>query len=224
MTFSLVGRCAATGAFGAIVSSSSPAVAARCAHARRGVGAACTQNVTDPRLGPALLDRLAAGDDAETALRHVVAREPHADHRQLSVVDASGRVAIHSGVRTLGRHAEALARDCAAAGNLLATDGVPRAMVEAFGDAAREELEERLVRALEAGLAAGGEEGPVRSAGLVVVRDVDWYETDLRVDWHDHPIAELRRILTVWRPQARDYVTRGLDPSAAPSYGVPGDE
>ena len=72
MTFSIVARCAKTGQFGMAVASSSPAVAARCAYARAGVGAAASQNVTDPRLGPAALDRLAAGLDAEAALDAVI--------------------------------------------------------------------------------------------------------------------------------------------------------
>jgi uncharacterized Ntn-hydrolase superfamily protein len=70
---------------------------------------------------------------------------------------------------------------------------------------------------------AGGEAGDERSAGIVVVDRQVWPICDLRVDWHDDPIAELRRVWEVYRPQMRDYLTRALDPSAAPSYGVPGD-
>jgi uncharacterized Ntn-hydrolase superfamily protein len=64
----------------------------------------------------------------------------------------------------------------------------------------------------------------VHSAGLSVVREVPWRETDLRVDWSDQPIADLRALVDLWLPQRDDYVTRALDPTAAPSYGVPGDE
>ncbi|MFC9363486.1 DUF1028 domain-containing protein, partial [Rhodococcus sp. NPDC057014] len=70
---------------------------------------------------------------------------------------------------------------------------------------------------------AGPEAGPVHSAGMQVVEDVPWAVTDLRVDWHDDPVGELRRLWTVWEPQKRDYRVRGVDPTAAPSYGVPGD-
>jgi uncharacterized Ntn-hydrolase superfamily protein len=96
-------------------------------------------------------------------------------------------------------------------------------MVRSFESSAGELLVERLVRALEAGLAAGGEAGPVRSCGLVAVDRVSWPIADLRVDWHDAPIAELRALWGVWEPQMQDYVTRALDPTTAPSYGVPGD-
>jgi uncharacterized Ntn-hydrolase superfamily protein len=225
VTFSLVGRCARTGMFGAIVTSSSPAVAARCAFARAGVGAACSQNVTDPRLGPALLDRLAAGRSAPEALADVVAAVPHVAYRQLTVVDAEGRSAAHTGERTLGTNATAAGRDCQAAGNLLASIDVPAAMVGAYELDPGAHIGDRLLAALEAGAAAGGEEGPVRSCGLVLVRDVGWYVADLRVDWSEAgPIAELRALWDIYEPQLDDYVTRALDPTQAPSYGVPGDE
>lgn len=209
--------------FGAVVTSSSPAVGARCAFARASVGAACTQNVTDPTLGPALLDQLAAGRLARDALDAVVAAAPHADFRQLTVVDASGGVAAYSGARTLGRNASAEGDGCVAAGNLLASDAVPAAMVTAFAAAPGEHIGDRLVAALVAGEQAGGEEGAVRSCGMLVVDTVSWPVTDLRVDWSADPIAELALAWDAWKPQADAYVTRALHPDTAPSYGVPGD-
>ena len=104
MTFSLTARCPGTGALGIAISSSSPAVAARCTHLRPGVGASASQNITDPRLGERLLDRLADGDTAAAAMTAVVAADPTADYRQLTVVDTAGRVAGHSGRHTLGIH------------------------------------------------------------------------------------------------------------------------
>jgi uncharacterized Ntn-hydrolase superfamily protein len=223
MTFSLVGRDAATGMFGTVVASSSPCVAARCAHARAGAGAVASQNVTDPSLGSRLLALLADGVSAESAIETVRADAPFVEFRQLTAVDRTGGTGIWSGARTLGTNAEARGVDCVAAGNLLADTDVPAAMVRSFESSAGEQLVERLVRALEAGLAAGGEAGPVRSCGLVAVDRVSWPVADLRVDWHDEPIAELRALWGVWEPQMQDYVTRALDPTAAPSYGVPGD-
>ena len=216
MTFSLVGRCARTGMVGAVITSSSPAVAARCAYVRAGVGAACTQNVTDPTLGPALLDRLGA---AEEALAEVVRTARHVEYRQLSVVDASGGTAVFSGERALGRAATAHGEGCAAAGNLLADESVPAAMVAAFARDPERHLGERLVAALAAGLAAGGEETPVRSAGLLVSAEVPWPVADLRVDWTEgDPIAELSALWRLWAPQADAYVTRALDPASAPAF------
>jgi uncharacterized Ntn-hydrolase superfamily protein len=224
VTFSLVGRCARTGRFGAIVTSSSPAVAARCAWARAGIGAACTQNVTDPTLGDKLLDQLAAGLSAPEALDRVLAAASYPEHRQLTVIDRDGRTAVHSGARTLGRHAHATGPNCLAAGNLLTTEAVPKAMVEAFSADPAADLGDRLLAALRAGEDAGGEEGPVHSCGMLVVDQVAWPVTDLRVDWSQRPVAELAQAWQVWRPQAQDYVTRALNPTSAPSYGVPGDE
>jgi uncharacterized Ntn-hydrolase superfamily protein len=223
MTFSLVARCAQTGQFGMVISSSSPAVAARCAHVRAGVGAVASQNVTDPALGPLILDQLAAGLSAADALAAITTGRPHIDWRQLLVVDAKGQTAIHSGRQVLGIWGEARGVDCAAGGNLLANDIIPTAMIAAF-QAAKGHLAERLMQALEAGLAAGGEAGPVHSAGLKVADRLSWPLVDLRIDWAEAPIAMLRTAWDVYAPQMAAYVQRAEDPTQAPSYGVPGDE
>lgn len=223
MTFSLAARDPATGAFGMVLSSSSPAVAARCLHLRPRVGVAASQNVTNPALGPRLLDLLQAGSPAESALSRVVAEEPHPEHRQLTVVDADGRVAHFSGARALGTYAAATGHQAVAAGNLLAGAHVVQAMIDSYQASTAATFEERLLAGFLGGLAAGGEEGPVRSAGLAVVESAAWRVTDLRVDDADEPAAELGRLLALWLPQKRDYLTRALDPAGAPSYGVPGD-
>ena len=137
MTFSIAARCAATGMLGVAVSSSSPAVAARCAHVRAGVGAAGSQNVTDPRLGPRLLDLLADGLAAPDAVARVVAEGgPEIAYRQLTCVDAAGRTGAYSGASTLGTHGTREETDCVAAGNLLATTGVLDAIAGSFATSA----------------------------------------------------------------------------------------
>ena len=222
MTFSLIARCARTGQFGMVISSSSPAVAARCAHVRAGVGAVASQNVTDPALGPLTLDALTQGLDAELALSVVITDRPHMDYRQLLVIDTEGATAIHSGAQVLGIWGQAQGKDCAAGGNLLADPGIPVAMVAAF-ETAEGHLGDRLITALQAGLAAGGEAGPVHSAGLKIADRLDWPLVDLRVDWSDAPIQDLETAWQIYRPQMAAYVLRALDPTQAPSYGVPGD-
>lgn len=223
MTFSLVARCPRTGMFGMAISSSSPAVAARCAHARAGVGAVASQNVTDPRLGPRALDLMERGASAEEAVAILRRSAPHMEFRQVLAVDREGPPAIHSGERALGLWAEARGEGAAAGGNLLAQPGVPQAMLDAFA-AAEGHLGDRLLAALLAGRDAGGEAGPVRSAGLLLVHDQPWPLAELRIDWSEgDPIAALAEAWAVYRPQMGAYVQRALDPSAAPSYGVPGD-
>lgn len=222
MTFSLVARDA-SGAIGLVVTSSSPAVAARCSHLRTGVGGVASQNITDPRFGDILLDSLEAGADARQALDKLLASDSTVAYRQVTVVDAAGRTAAHSGEHTLGRNRVVTGDGVVAAGNLLSNDSVPEKMVEAY-EKTGGDLEYRLLAALAAGEDAGGEEGDIASCGLSVVRNAGWRETDLRVDWSPKPIASLRELLDVWMPQRDDYVTRGIHPELAPSYGVPGDE
>jgi uncharacterized Ntn-hydrolase superfamily protein len=223
MTFSIAARCQRTGMFGVAIASSSPAVAARCAHARTGAGAVATQNITDPALGPSTLNALAQGQSAESALRQSLAATPFGDYRQLVVVGAQGIPAIHSGSKALGIVGSAIGSHSAAAGNLLADLSVPAAMVEGF-EQAEGHFGWRLLQALSAGYARGGEAGPVHSAGLLVVREVSWPIVDLRVDWAlAQPVEALRCLWDIYQPQIEDYVRRGVDPSRAPTFGVPGD-
>ncbi len=224
MTFSIAALCPRTGRMAMAVSSSSPAVAARCAHARAGVGVVAAQNITDPRLGRQGLDLLALGASAAEVVAILQATAPYVAYRQVSVLGADGRTAAFSGARALGVHGTDARQGAVAAGNMLANGGVPGAMCDAFFARPEEDLGSRVVGALRAGLHAGGEAGPVRSAGLYMVGAVPWPIADLRVDWHDDPIGELAALWAVFQPQMDDYVTRALNPSAAPSFGVPGDE
>jgi uncharacterized Ntn-hydrolase superfamily protein len=222
MTLSIAARESDASCFGIAIASSSPAVAARCAHARAGIGAAASQNITDPRLGSRLLAALARGLDAAAALDEVLAGTPFGEYRQLVLVGREGPPAVHSGGQALGIVASAIGTHAAAAGNLLARPEIPALMIQGFAAAAGH-LGARLLAALQAGVAGGGEAGPVHSAGLLVVRDVDWPIVDLRVDWSEDPVAALAQIWEVFAPQIDDYVARALDPRRAPSFGVPGD-
>ncbi|PAJ79220.1 DUF1028 domain-containing protein [Burkholderia ubonensis] len=225
MTFSIVGRCRETGQLGIAISSSSIAVGARCPWVRAGVGAVATQNVTLPALGPQILDLIADRRlEPAAALERALGANDWSQYRQVTVIDARGRTACFSGSEALGVHRAVSGEQCAAAGNLLADAGVIDAMVPAF-EQARGALAERLLAAMHAALAAGGEAGPVHSAALKIVGDLSWPIVDLRVDWADHdPIGALDGLWQAYRPQMQDYVTRALNPTAAPSYGVAGNE
>jgi len=225
MTFSIVGRCAETGQLGIAISSSSIAVGARCPWVRGGVGAVATQNITLPALGPEILDLLEAGEPAAGALDKALTRHGYSQYRQVAVIDQHGATALFTGSEALGVHNALAGEQCVAAGNLLASPQVIAAMVQAFAAASGELLADRLLAAMQAAMAAGGEAGPVHSAALSVVSDLLWPIVDLRVDWAEHdPIGELGKLWSAYRPQMNDYVTRALDPTQAPSYGVPGDE
>ena len=224
MTLSIVGRCAQTGQMGIAISSSSIAVGARCPWLRSNVGAVSTQNITLPALGPRILDRLQQGDSAETALKNGLNTDDYHMYRQVTVLTTDGKSAFYSGEKTLGINHALSGENCVAAGNMLANQNVITAMVNAFEQHSGH-LADRLIAAMQAGLVAGGEAGPVHSAALSIVDSPVWPIVDLRVDWTDaNPIDELSKLWQAYKPQMQDYITRALDPRSAPGYGVPGDE
>ncbi|HEY4253603.1 MAG TPA: DUF1028 domain-containing protein [Roseomonas sp.] len=215
MTFSLIGRCAKTGAFGAAVTTSGIAVGSRVPFCAPGIGAVLTQHRTDPRLGPRGIELLRSGCTAAEAVAALAASTPHHRWRQLAAMDAAGRTAHFHGAAVKPAHNDAHGQDVVAIGNILANDQVPRAMADAFLAAPDEPLAERLMRGLEAGEAAGGEHGEVRSAVLVVVETEVFPLVDLRIDWADAPIPALRALWDRYRPEMREYVVRATDPEAA---------
>jgi uncharacterized Ntn-hydrolase superfamily protein len=217
MTYSILARCPRTNAFGIAITSSSIAVASRCAWVGP-LGAVATQNVTDPALGPAGLALLRQGLGSGAVLQLLLTGTPDPAWRQVGVVDRYGRIAVHSGAQALPVAAVAEGQDCCALGNLLADPEVPARMVAAFHDAVAHPLPERLLRALEAGLEAGGETNDEHAAGLHVADGYDWPVVDLRVDWHPAPINELRQLWELYAPQQAAFTARARTPDAAPSF------
>ncbi|GGI27295.1 hypothetical protein GCM10010987_43670 [Bradyrhizobium guangdongense] len=158
------------------------------------------------------------------AVEEVKQRSRFIEYRQLLAVDRDGNAAVYSGPNSLGIWAQTSGENVAAGGNLLANDGVPHAIVDAFIGSSGH-LGDRLIASLRAGLAAGGEAGPLHSAGMKLVDQVSWPVVDLRCDWtQECPIELLVSAWKVYKPQLNAYVKRALDPRAAPSFGVPGDE
>jgi uncharacterized Ntn-hydrolase superfamily protein len=222
MTMSIAARCPVTGMVGVALASSSIAVASRCANVRAGVGAALSQNVTDPSLGRLALDLMESGKPVQDIFDFLVAERPAMAWRQLVLVPSLGEPGVFSGDRALGVTGESISYDCAAAGNLLANPLVPAEMTRAF-EQSQGHLADRLLAALGAGLKAGGEAGPLRAAGIQVADKLSWPVVDLRVDWSDHPVDQLRSLWELYRPQLDAYVQRAQYPDAAPAYGVAGD-
>lgn len=214
MTFSLIARCEATGMLGGVVATSSPAVGSRCLFTRAGVGAVLTQFWTDPRMGPRGLSLLAEGLPAAYVANALAASTPDHDWRQLAVVDAQGRTGFFHGTRVKGAMAAAQGPECVAIGNILANDKVPAAMVDAFLDPGS--LPERLLRALEAGLAAGGESKPLMSAAMQISNQASFPYIDLRIDVSDEPIAGLRSAWEAFAPHADMITGRAIAPRGMP--------
>jgi uncharacterized Ntn-hydrolase superfamily protein len=224
MTFSISGFCQKTDMVGVAITTSSICVASRCPWVRARVGAAVTQNVTDPSLGNLMLDYLEQGLNAQQSIDKVVKDRQFINYRQLALMDSKGNSASYTGSETLGANAISQGSGCIAVGNLLNSVEVIQAMVDSFSNNVNLHLAERLLVALQAGLDAGGEEGPVHSAGLKVSHQHSWPLVDLRVDWADDgPVSELVKLWRAYEPQMKDYNSRAIDPSQAPSYGVPGD-
>lgn len=215
MTYSIIGRCPRTGMLGGAIATSSPAVGARCLFVEAGKGAALTQYWTDPRLGPAALDLMAAGYGPAEALAALATR-PHAALRQLAALDLAGQRAFRTGAQVAGAVSEAVGPDCVAIGNILANDRIAQAMVAGFAaagdDGGPAPLAARLLAGLAAGDAAGGEVKPVRSAALKLVAGQAFSYADLRIDHDPDPIRALERLWALYAPQAADYEKRALAP------------
>ena len=196
-TFSIVAHCPQTGELGVAVSTAIPAVGAINPFARARVGAIATQAWSNPYLGIDGLRFLARGLSATETLERLLRADVDRENRQLSIVDAHGGTAAFTGdeVQPWSGHREG--NGYVVAGNLLTSEGTIRAMAESF-ERTRGPLAERLVAALEAGQAAGGDRRGKVSAALLVVKDEAYPYLDLRVDEHADPVAELRRIFDLY--------------------------
>ncbi|WP_108658673.1 DUF1028 domain-containing protein [Acuticoccus kandeliae] len=223
-TFSLVGRCTRTGEVGAAVASAVPAVGAICLVLRAGVGAVSTQSWVNPYLAGAILDRLATGMTAPAAVEAVLAEDPAADFRQVGAIGVHGPGGAHTGAACTTWCGQTTGTTFAAQGNMLTGPAVIDALAATFEASEAEPLEERLMRALEAAQAVGGDKRGRQSAGLAVIGAEDYRRVDLRVDEHADPIAELRRVYEVAKAQLAPFVAgmpkRGAPPAPAPQSVV----
>ena len=216
-TFTILGRCARTGALGVVTATGEMAVGSRVPFVRKAVGAVATQALTDPRLGAKGLDLLASGLDAATVLDRLVGLDPHIEARQLAVVDAQGRAAARTGAGNSDWKGHHTGDGFVSMGNRLTGEKVVTAMAERFTADASLALEARLMRAIEAGRDAGGQHGGQRSAAILVcAADLDYPLVDLRADDYDDPVAELRRLFDLYEPRIPYYRARAADPTIGP--------
>jgi uncharacterized Ntn-hydrolase superfamily protein len=206
MTFSIVARCARTGELGVAVSTAVPAVGSMCPYLRAGVGAVSTQSWVNPYLAMHALDGLEQGDSAEAALERVLRTDSAAALRQIGIVDREGRSAVWTGSDCTAWAGHRRGADYTVQGNMLTGRETVQAMAEAFECGAGKPLDERLMTALEAGQAEGGDRRGRQSAALRIVRSEAYPALDLRVDEHRDPVAELRRVLEVARHQLVPFI------------------
>ena len=193
MTWSILARDG-QGRLGLAIASRFFAVGALCLHTRRGVGALATQALMNPLYGPAGLDLLAAGQPADEVIAALLAGDAGHAHRQVHLLPATGAPAAHTGSACIDWCGQLLAQDFSVAGNMLAGPQVLEATAQAFQASAGQPLSERLLAALAAGEAAGGDKRGKQAAALRIQGDEDHAELDLRVDDHNEPVAELQRL------------------------------
>ncbi|MEL6063909.1 MULTISPECIES: DUF1028 domain-containing protein [unclassified Methylobacterium] len=219
-TFSIAARCPRTGQLGVAVASAVPAVGGLCSYLRAGIGAVSTQSWVNPYLAARILDGLGAGLDPEAALAAALATDDRSDLRQLGLVDGQGRAAAWTGAGCTAAAGHRTGPGYAVQGNMLTGPGVLDAMAETFEGSAGCDLDERLMRTLEAGDAAGGDKRGKQAAALRIVAGEDYPCLDLRVDEHAAPVAELRRILGIARHQLVPFVA-GMPRRDGPAGALP---
>jgi uncharacterized Ntn-hydrolase superfamily protein len=221
VTFSIVARCPSTGRLGVAVATAVPAVGSMCPFTRAGTGAVSTQSWVNPYLALDVLDAIAGGQSAPAALEAVLAGDGSRGLRQIGVVDGAGTAAAFTGVDCTPWCGQEVGDGFAVQGNMLTGPEVVSAVASAFRASASAPLDERLMRAMEAGDAAGGDKRGRQSASLRLQGEEAYPALDLRVDEHKQPVTELRRVLEIARLQLVPFVEgmprRGVPPGPAPA-------
>jgi uncharacterized Ntn-hydrolase superfamily protein len=196
MTWSILVRDPGSGALGAAVASRFFAVGGICLYAEGGVAALSTQALVNPMYGVHAMPRLRAGEPADTVLTSLVGPDPGATQRQFHIIDAAGRIAQHTGSDCVTWAGHVRGPDVSVAGNMLAGPQTVQATLDAWL-AATGTLAERLLAAMEAGEAAGGDKRGKQSAALKICTRDPYPDLDIRADDHPDPLAELRRLYRV---------------------------
>jgi uncharacterized Ntn-hydrolase superfamily protein len=218
VTWSILAFDAASGAFGVAIASRAFAIGARCPYLRSGVGAVATQSISNPYLGPRVLDGIERGLAPAMAIERALEPDAGRDLRQVHAVDRQGRVAAWTGAHCVGWAGHRAAQGVSVAGNMLAGEGVGDATLEGFLTNPALPLPERLLAALDAGEAVGGDRRGRQAAALLVTTTEDFPDINLRVDDHAAPLSELARLLRVYRQQLEPQ--RGMYPTKANPSGM----
>ena len=217
MTWSIIARDPASGAFGVAIATRFFAVGALCPHAQSGVGALSTQALMNPHYGPQGLDLLQSGVPAPEVVRRLTAPDEGREQRQLHLIDAAGRIGQHTGKQCVDWCGAVSGDGYSVAGNMLANERVVRETAKAFQNS-KKTFAERLLVALEAGEAAGGDKRGKQSAALLIYSTEEYPELSLRVDDHAEPLAELRRLYDKAHERFVPYLK--CSPSKARPWGI----
>ena len=217
MTWSITAHDPATGAFAVAVATRAFAVGASCPFVRAGVGAVSTQSMTNRYLGPAVLDGMARGLSPDAAIEGALAGDEGSGLRQLHAVDRHGHSAAWTGRNCVAWCGSLAAPGISVAGNMLAGERVIAATLEAWLALPDLDMPERLMRAMEAGEASGGDRRGKQSAAMLMVTTEDFPDLNLRVDDHTEPLMELRRLLGLWRSEGQPRL--GLAPGKSNPSG-----
>jgi uncharacterized Ntn-hydrolase superfamily protein len=218
MTWSIVAHDPNTGAFAVAVATKAFAVGASCPFVRAGVGAVSTQSMTNRYLGPAILDGMARGLAPAAAIEGALAGDEGRGIRQVHAVDSAGRTAAWTGVNCVEWCGSVSSGGISVAGNMLAGEPTVAATLAAWKSGRDLPMPDRLMTAMEAGEAAGGDRRGKQSAAMVMVTTEDFPDLNLRVDDHTEPLAELRRLLEIWKIEG--VLRLGIAPSKASPSGL----
>lgn len=223
MTFTAIARCPETRQLGIATATRSLAVGARVPHVRARLGAVAIMAIADPRLGHMAVRLLRLGYRAPAVVEELVRGDPNAEYRQLGIIDDGGVAAARTGKMNRDWAGHHVRDNFIALGNVLKGEHILEAIEGGYDAAPDAPFEERLMRAIEAGRDAGGQHGGQNSAAIVVYGDDFFPKVDLRVDVHDEPVGELRRVFDAFAPATDYYTARQRDPRVPPLHeAVPG--
>lgn len=211
-TFTIIARCEQTGMLGIAMATSSPCVGSRCPFIQPGLGAVSVQAIANPRLGILAMKLLGLGHSAPGVLKGLEASDPFFENRQIGIIDAEGMIAVSTGSKNLNWAGHHQGKNYLTMGNTLAGGNVIHSMAKSFEGSAEKSFEERLMLAIEEGRDTGGQPEGQTSAILLIYDRQPYPRLDLRVDVHEEPVGELRRIFNWFRPLIPYYSMRALDP------------
>ncbi len=211
-TFTTVTRCERTGMLGIAMATFSASVGSRCPLIQPGLGAVSVQASAQPRIGMLAMRLLELGHPAPGVLKELETSDPYIEYRQIGMIDADCRVAVRTGKENIHWAGHLEGKNYIVMGNALSGEQVIRSMADAFEAAADESIEERLLRSIEAGRDAGGQPEGQTSASLLTYDRQPFARVDLRVDVHEEPVGELRRIFDWFSPLIPYYNMRAVDP------------